>query len=64
MHERRAAYLERLRCRFVGWDPVRLDDAADLLEELGELLATEPPDPPTTHPTNATHDPHDSKDDA
>jgi DNA-binding MarR family transcriptional regulator len=64
MQERRAAYLERLRCRFAGWDLARLDAAADLLEELGELLVTEPPDPPATHLAHATHDPHHSKDDA
>jgi DNA-binding MarR family transcriptional regulator len=66
MQERRTAYLERLRCRFAGWDPARLGAAAALLEELGELLATEPPapDPPHDHTSHSTHEPHDSKDDA
>ena len=58
MQVRRAAYLERLRCRFAGWGPERLDDAAELLEELGALLVTEPSEP---HPAIHTHD---SKDDA
>jgi DNA-binding MarR family transcriptional regulator len=55
MQARREAYLERLRCRFAGWELDRLDVAADLLEELGALLASEPPDHDSTH---------DSKDDA
>ena len=67
MQERRTAYLERLRCRFAGWDLDRLDAAADLLEELGGLLATEPPAPPGddgVHSSHDTHDTHDGKDDA
>jgi DNA-binding MarR family transcriptional regulator len=62
MQQRRTAYLERLRCRFAGWDGARLEAAAELLEELGALLATEPPAP---HPDDGTHDStHDSEDDA
>jgi DNA-binding MarR family transcriptional regulator len=61
MQARRAAYLERLRCRFAGWDADRLDDAAALLEQLGALLAAEPPEPA---PSTATPRTHDSKDDA
>ncbi|HET6562018.1 MAG TPA: MarR family winged helix-turn-helix transcriptional regulator, partial [Marmoricola sp.] len=55
MAERRAAYLERLRCRFADWDQSRLDAAADLLEELATLLASEPPDARPDDPTS-THD--------
>jgi DNA-binding MarR family transcriptional regulator len=66
MHERRAAYLERLRCRFAGWDLARLDAAGDLLEELAHLLVAEPPDslaPP--HDSNSTHhNSHDSTHDS
>jgi DNA-binding MarR family transcriptional regulator len=66
MHARRAAYLERLRCRFAGWELDRLDAAADLLEELGALLATEPPDAATlTHTLHGTsHRTPESKDPA
>lgn len=57
MQERRAAYLERLRCRFAGWDLARLDAAAGLLEELAQLLVAEPPDFfAPHHESNSTHD--------
>jgi DNA-binding MarR family transcriptional regulator len=70
MSERRAAYLERLRCRFADWELSRLEAATELLDELSLLLATEPPEPPlpATPPTQDIVDArtgtrtHDTKD--
>jgi DNA-binding MarR family transcriptional regulator len=64
MSERRAAYLERLRCRFADWELSRLDAATELLEELALLLATEPPDPAPTSAASTHDSTHDNEDHA